>query len=60
MSDEEKHSVMLGQIAGEVEEFCLTEDWTTVDAVRLLKAKYEQLKAQQAERELMAKYNLPA
>jgi len=40
MKDQESHSAMLGQIANEVAEFCVSEECTTLDAVRLLLADY--------------------
>lgn len=35
-----EHSAMLGQIANEVTAWCCTEECTTLDAVRLLKADF--------------------
>jgi hypothetical protein len=35
------HSVMLGQIANLVSDFCCDEECTTLDAVRLLIADYQ-------------------
>lgn len=41
----EKHSIMLGQIAGYVSEFCEREDITTLEAVLLMKAEIYELRA---------------
>jgi cell division septum initiation protein DivIVA len=42
----EFHSMMLGQIATEVEEFCDTEESTTLDCVLEMKAQLFEAKAQ--------------
>ena len=54
MSD--KYSIMLGQIASEVEDFCIHEECSTLDAVRILKAEHAILKAEKDLREIEAKY----
>lgn len=46
MSDLEKHSEMLGQIAGEVEAWAIDPNCTTLSAVRLMKADLLELQAQ--------------
>lgn len=40
-----KHSLMLGQIAGETEEWCSDPHCTTLSAVRLMKAELYELRA---------------
>lgn len=52
----EEHSVMLGRIAGEVEEFCIHEECTTLDCVRLMKAKLKQVEGELEELKIRMKY----
>ena len=47
MSEEQKHSQVLGQIACLVEEFC-TDEETTLQGVAHLMARYFDLRAKQA------------
>ena len=57
MSDEfKKHSRMLGKIASEVEDWCMTGEYTTLDAVRLLKAEVLELRGKTLRYELERKY----
>jgi hypothetical protein len=42
----EKHSLMLSQIATEVEDFALHQDCTTLEAVILMKCRLKELEAQ--------------
>jgi hypothetical protein len=53
----EKHSAMLGQICGVVDEFCDHEDCTTLDAVRLMKAEIYELRAYKMRNEVWKKYS---
>lgn len=46
IKDLEHHSQMLGQIAGEVEQWCVDPHCTTLSAVRLMKADLLELQAQ--------------
>jgi hypothetical protein len=43
-SDLVRHSRMLGQIASEVEQWCINDQATTLDAVKYLKADWMRLK----------------
>jgi hypothetical protein len=47
---------MLGRIAGEVEEFCIHEECTTLDCVRLMKAKLKQVEGELEELKIRMKY----
>jgi hypothetical protein len=56
----EAHSIMLGQISAEVEDFCPSPKTTTLEAVRLmrlelLRLRLEKLKDQVAELEELTK-----
>ena len=50
------HSVMLGQIANEVELWCCDEECTTLDAVRLMKADLMVYKGLMERQEIERKY----
>lgn len=52
----QKHSQMLGQIGSEVEEWCISDQCTTLDAVRLLKAEVLELRGKALRREIEDKY----
>lgn len=52
----ERHSVMLGQICGEVEEFCDHSDCTTLQAVQLMKAELLELRAYKIRNEVWKTY----
>ena len=47
---------MLGQIASEVEEYCISDECSTLDAVRILKAEYDVMKNQKILEEINEKY----
>lgn len=50
------HSLMLGQIAAEVEEWCISEECTTLDAVRLALADLRKWRGIAERFELERKY----
>jgi hypothetical protein len=51
-----EHSTMLSQIASEVEDWCISEECTTLDAVKLLKAEHMEMKAVLTRLALERKY----
>jgi len=53
-----QHSLMLGQIGSEVEEWCIAENCTALDAVRLLKAEVLELRGKALRREIEDKYDM--
>ena len=61
MNDEknnESYAIMLGQIAVTVEDWCITDDCTTLDAVRLLVADVRKWRGIAERLEIEAKYDL--
>jgi len=52
----EDYTSMLSQIAGEVEEWCCSEECTTLDAVRLLKAEWMQMRGELDQIRIKKKY----
>jgi len=52
----EAYIAMLSQIAGEVEEWCCSEECTTLDAVRLLKAEWMRLRGEMDKIMIERKY----
>jgi hypothetical protein len=52
----QKDSQMLGMIANEVEEYCISDECSTLDAVRILKAEYTIMKATKILEEINNKY----
>jgi hypothetical protein len=57
MSDEkEEYGAMLGQIASIVENWCISEECTTLDAVKLLHAENLELKGKLTKLEIENKY----
>ena len=52
----ESHSIMLGQIAGIVEPWCISEECTTLDAVRLLHAEWMIATAKLTQKEIYKRY----
>ena len=51
-----KHSIMLGQIAEVVYDWCEWEECTTLDAVKLMKAELLELRSYKMRREVEDKY----
>lgn len=53
----ESHSAMLGQISALVESWCITEDCSTFDAVRLALCDLEEMRARERRQAIHAFYH---
>ena len=53
-----QHSEMLSQIAGYIEPYCISEDCTTLDAVRLIIARFQKLQSEKEIEEIHKKYEV--
>ena len=56
LKDLESHSQMLGQISCCLDGFIISDETTTLDGVRLLRAKYDILRAEREIAEIEKKY----
>jgi len=58
LDDLREHSQMLGQIGLEMEEWCVSEECTTLDAVRLLKAEVMERRGKMLRQEIERRYGV--
>ena len=56
MTEQESYGIMLGQIANVVESYCISEQMTTLDAVKSIEASLRKAEAELVIRELEEKY----